>query len=159
MRLHTVKGCGRTWVKVHSRLQLMAQDWRGYAKEVRLGTMKRAYRGNWWSLLQQKTTEVWRCQYHEMTTKNSSNSGVQAVSTRCVLQRAGLKKWPKTLEEPRRLWVESQTLDGWSLILLLIVTVPWYFSFLKEESILVEATVKRLLIVKRLWILKDIWIF
>jgi hypothetical protein len=29
-------------------------------------------------------------------------------------------------------------------------------SLLKEESILVEPTVKRLLIVKRLWILKDI---
>jgi hypothetical protein len=30
------------------------------------------------------------------------------------------------------------------------------FSLLKEETILVEPTVKRLLIVKRLWILKDI---
>jgi hypothetical protein len=38
----------------------------------------------------------------------------------------------------------SQTLDGWSLILLLIVTVPGYFSLLKEESILVEFTAKRL---------------
>jgi hypothetical protein len=38
----------------------------------------------------------------------------------------------------------SQALDGWSLILLLIVTVPWDFSLLKEESILVEPTVERL---------------
>jgi hypothetical protein len=29
------------------------------------------------------------------------------------------------------------------------MTVPWYFSLLKEENILVEPTVKRL------WILKD----
>ena len=33
--------------------------------------------------------------------------------------------------------------------LLLIVSVPWYFSLLKEENILVEPTVKRLLIVKK----------
>jgi hypothetical protein len=37
--------------------------------------------------------------------------------------------------------------------LLLIVTEPWYFLLLKENSIIVEPTVKRLLIVKRLWIL------
>ena len=43
--------------------------------------------------------------------------------------------------------------------MLLTVTVPWYFSLLKEESILVEPTVKRLLIVKRLWILKEIGYF
>jgi hypothetical protein len=67
-----------------------------------------------------------------------------------VLQRAWLEKWPKPLEEPRRSWVDPRhwTIGVW--FLLLIVTVPWYFSLLKEESILVEPTVKRL------WILKDI---
>jgi hypothetical protein len=30
-------------VKVQPPLQLMAQDWRGHAKDLRLGTMKRAY--------------------------------------------------------------------------------------------------------------------
>jgi hypothetical protein len=53
----------------------------------------------------------------------------------------------------------SQTLDGWSLSLILIVTVPWYCSLLKEESILVDPTVKRHLIVKTIWILKDIRYF
>jgi hypothetical protein len=41
------------------------------------------------------SSSVWRCQYHEMTTKNSSSSGVQASGTyrtRCVLQRAELVK-------------------------------------------------------------------
>jgi hypothetical protein len=37
--------------------------------------------------------------------------------------------------------------------------VPRYYSLLKEESILVDPTVKRLLIVKRLWILKYIGYF
>jgi hypothetical protein len=37
-----------------------------------------------------------------------------------------------------------------------VVTVPWYFSFLKEEIILVELTVKRLLIVKRLDFKRDL---
>jgi hypothetical protein len=53
----------------------------------------------------------------------------------------------------------SQTLDGWSLILILIVTVSWYFSLLKEESILVEPTVKRLWNVKGFWISKYIGYF
>jgi hypothetical protein len=43
--------------------------------------------------------------------------------------------------------------------LLLIVTVPGYFSLLKEESILVEFTAKRLWNAKRLWILKEIRYF
>jgi hypothetical protein len=37
----------------------------------------------------------WRCQYHEMTTKNSSSSGVQAAGaykTSCVLQGPELEK-------------------------------------------------------------------
>ena len=37
-----------------------------------------------------------------------------------------------------------QTLDGWSLILLLIVTMPDIFSLLKKEDILLEFTVERL---------------
>ena len=49
------------------------------------------------------------------------------------------------------------TVGDW--FLLLIVTVPWYFSLLKEESILVEPTVKRLWMFKRLSILKDIGYF
>jgi hypothetical protein len=40
-------------VKVQLQLQLKAQNWRGHAV-------------------------FWRCQYHEMTTKSSSRSGVQA---------------------------------------------------------------------------------
>ena len=69
--------------------------------------------------LQWKTAAFWRCQYHEMTTKNSSTSGVQASGAyrmTHVLQRAWLEKWLKPLEEPRRSWVGSQTLDGWRLI-------------------------------------------
>jgi hypothetical protein len=55
--------------------------------------------------LQQKTEVFWRYQNYEVTTKNSSNSGVQAAGmyqTRCVLQRAELEKQPKLLEDPRR---------------------------------------------------------
>ena len=37
-------GHGRPLVKVQPHLQLMAQDRRGHAKELRLGTMKRAYK-------------------------------------------------------------------------------------------------------------------
>ena len=47
-----VRGQGRPLVKVQPQVQLKAQDLRGHAV-------------------------FWRCQYHEMTTKNSSNSGVQ----------------------------------------------------------------------------------
>jgi hypothetical protein len=38
-----MRGHGRPLVKVQPQLQLMAQDRRGHAKELRLGTMKRAY--------------------------------------------------------------------------------------------------------------------
>jgi hypothetical protein len=37
-----VRGHGRPLVKVQPQLQLVAQDGRGHAKELRLGTMKRA---------------------------------------------------------------------------------------------------------------------
>ena len=48
----------------------------------------------------------------------------------------------------------SQTLDSWSLIFAFDCDCALIFSLLKEETVLVEPTVKRLLIVKRLWILK-----
>jgi hypothetical protein len=38
-----VRGHGRPLVKVQPQSQLMAQDWRGHAKELRPSTMKRAY--------------------------------------------------------------------------------------------------------------------
>jgi hypothetical protein len=38
-----VRGHRRPLVKVQPQLQLMVQDRRGYTKELRLGTMKRAY--------------------------------------------------------------------------------------------------------------------
>jgi hypothetical protein len=47
-------------------------------------------------------------------------------------------------------------LDGWRLIFAFDCDCALIFSLLKEETILVEPTVKRLLIVKRLWILKNI---
>jgi hypothetical protein len=48
----------------------------------------------------------------------------------------------------------SQTLDGWRLIFAFDCNCAPIFSLLKEETILVEPTVKRLLIVKRICILK-----
>jgi hypothetical protein len=53
----------------------------------------------------------------------------------------------------------SQTLDGWRLIFAFDCDSALIFSLLKEETILVEPTINRLLIVKRLWILKDIGYF
>jgi hypothetical protein len=46
-------------------------------------------------------------------------------------------------------------LDGWRLIFAFDCDCALIFSLMEEETILVEPTVKRLLIVKRLWILKD----
>jgi hypothetical protein len=46
-------------------------------------------------------------------------------------------------------------LEGWRLIFAFDCDCALIFSLLKEEIILVEPTVKRLLIVKRLWILKE----
>jgi hypothetical protein len=67
----------------------------------------------------------------------------------------------QVLGEPQKIMSGSQILDSLSLSLSLslIVTVPWYCFLLKEESILMEPTAKRLLIVKRLWILKEIEYF
>jgi hypothetical protein len=39
-----VRGQGRPLVKVQPQLQLMAQNGRGHAEELRLGTMKKAYK-------------------------------------------------------------------------------------------------------------------
>ena len=47
-------------------------------------------------------------------------------------------------------------MDGWRLTFAFDCDCALIFSLLKEETVLVEPTVKRLLIVKRLWILKDI---
>jgi hypothetical protein len=83
-----MRGHGRPLVKV----QLMAQDLRGHAKELGLGTRKRAYE----RLLvkptcKQKSPVYWRCQYHGMINKNSSDSEVDQPELR-VLQRAELEK-------------------------------------------------------------------
>jgi hypothetical protein len=56
-------------------------------------------------------------------------------------------------------WVDSRHWTTGVWFLILIVIVPWYFSLLKEESILVDPTFNRLLVVKRLWILKKIEYF
>jgi hypothetical protein len=48
------------------------------------------------------------------------------------------------LEEPRRSSVGSQTLDGWRLIFVFDCDCALIFSLLKEETVLVESTVKRL---------------
>jgi hypothetical protein len=47
---------------------------------------------------------------------------------------------------------------GWLEIFAFDYDCVLIFPLLKEETILVEPTVKRLLIVKRLWILKEIGI-
>jgi hypothetical protein len=90
---------------------------------------------------QQGSTGSWSLEDNVCTTKGRAREVTQALG--------GIQK----------IVSGSQTLDSWSLILLLIVTVSWYFSLLKEESILVEPTVKRLLIVKILQILKEIGYF
>ena len=43
MELGTVRGHGRPLEKVHPHLQLMAQDLRVHANELRIVTMKRTY--------------------------------------------------------------------------------------------------------------------
>ena len=50
-------------------------------------------------------------------------------------------------------------MDSWRLIFAFDCGCALIFSLSKEETVLVEPTVKRLLIVKRLWILKDIGYF
>ena len=45
-------------------------------------------------------------------------------------------------------------MDCWRLIFTFDCDCGLIFSFLKEETILVEPTINRLLIVKRLWIFK-----
>jgi hypothetical protein len=50
-------------------------------------------------------------------------------------------------------------LDGWRLIFAFDCDCALIFSLLKEETIFVEPTVKRLLIVKRLKILREMDIF
>jgi hypothetical protein len=47
-------------------------------------------------------------------------------------------------------------LNGWRLIFAFDCDCALIFSPLKEENILVDPTVQRLLIVKRFWILKYI---
>ena len=45
-------------------------------------------------------------------------------------------------------------MDSWRLTFAFDCDCALIFSLLKEETVLVEPTVKRLLIVKRLWIFK-----
>lgn len=68
-----------------------------------------------------------------------------------MLQRAELGEVTQALGGAQKNVSGSQTFDGWSLLLLFIVTAPLYFSLSKEESILVKSTVKRLLNCKRYW--------
>ena len=50
-------------------------------------------------------------------------------------------------------------MDGWRLTFAFDYDCALIVSLLKDETVLVEPTVKRLLIVKRLWILKEMDIF
>ena len=109
LRLGTLKGQRKPLVKMQPHLQLMAQDWRSHAKELRLRTMKRAY--------------------GRLLVKPSYNGRQQCI------RDASTMRWPPRTAaavgyrqlEPRRQavcykgqgWrsdpVGSQTLDSWSL--------------------------------------------
>jgi hypothetical protein len=140
----------------------MAQDWRSHAKKLRCGTMKRANE----RLLVKPSYSGRQQRFGDASTMRWPPRTAAAVECRQLEPRRqdvcykgqGWKSDPSPWRS-QKIVSGSQTLDGWSLILLLIVTVPWYFSLLKEENISVEPTVKRLWIFKRLWILKDIGYF
>ena len=81
-----------------------------HANELRLGTMKRAYK----KLLakpscSRKHQYIGRCQYHGKITKNSSHSGVNQPELR-VLQRTELEKWCQPFEGSQTLEQETVTL-------------------------------------------------
>jgi hypothetical protein len=146
LMLGTVRSHGRPLVKVESQLQLMAQDWRGHAKELRLGTMKRAY-----ERLLLKPSYSWRQQcFGDASTMRWPPRTAAALEYRQLKPRRQAmcykgQSWrrdpspwgsPEDSELDPRHWMVGE----W--FLLLIVNVPWYFSLLKEESILVGPTVK-----------------
>jgi hypothetical protein len=75
----------------------------------------------------------------------------------CPKGRAG--EVTKALGRIQKIVSGSQTLDIWSLILILILILIVPHIFPLEGSILVEPTVKSHLIMKRRWILKEIRYF
>jgi hypothetical protein len=117
--LGTVRGHGGLLVKVQVQSLLTDQDWRGHAKDLRLGTIERAYE----RLLVKSSSSrrsqciYWRCQYHGMITKHSSTSGVDQLE----LQRAELEKWPKPFGGVQKIMCRSQILKQEAITLKL----PW----------------------------------
>ena len=135
LRLSTVR-C-QTWplVKVQPQLQL-SQDWRGHAKELRLGTMKRAHE----RLLLKPSYSGRQQHFRDASTMRRPPRIAAAVEYRqleprrqCVCYKGhGWRSDPSTWRslEDRELDPRHWMVGDW--FLLLIVTVPWYFSLLKE---------------------------
>ena len=145
-RAAEARHCERPWKAIgkSAQLQLIAQDWRGHAKELRLGTMKRAYerllvKPNY-SRSQQCFGDASAMRWSPRTAAAAEyrqlESRRQAVCYKGQSWRSDPSPWrgPKDCELYPRHW----TIIVW--VLLLIVTMPWYFSLLKEESILMEPT-------------------
>lgn len=114
LRLRTVRGQERPLVKLQPQQQLKAQDYRGHAEKLGVGTMKRAHE----RLLVKgqpscsRRPTFWRCQSHRMPTTNSDSSGVGPAEARkpvCAAEgRAG--KRPKAIGGVQRAVSGSQTL-------------------------------------------------
>jgi hypothetical protein len=107
---------------------LTAQDWRGHAKELRLGTMKRAYE----RLLVKPGCSERPQQIGDASTIGWSPRTAVAVEWSQpeprVLQRAELEMWPKTFGEAQEIMFGFQTLEQEAIMLKL----PWRLQNVQE---------------------------
>jgi hypothetical protein len=154
LRLRTVTGLGRPLMKVQPQLQFMTQDWRGHAKELRLGTMKRAYE----RLLVKPSCRRQQC-FGDASTMRWPPRKAAAVEYRQLEpRRQGMcykgQSWRSDPSPWRSLEDIEWILDiGWLEFDSAFDCDCALILFPLEGSILVEPTVKRL------WILKDIGYF
>ena len=119
-----------------------------------LSPWREPMRGYWWSLITEEDSSVLEmpvpCDDHQEQQQQWSTGSWSLEDKLCATKgRAG--KVMQALGGARKIvsWIpDIEPLEFW--VLLLVVTVPWYVSLLKEESILVEPTVERLWNFKRL---------
>jgi hypothetical protein len=138
LRLSTERCHGRPWWRCSFSHNWWPKTWRDQTLELRLGTMKRAYEAIGEAQLKWKIAVFWRCQYYEWPPRTAAAEYWQLEPRKQGMCYKG-QSWrsdPSPWRNPDFV-SGSQTLDSWSLLLLL--TVPWYFFPLEGRKDFSEA--------------------
>jgi hypothetical protein len=124
LRLGILRGQRRPLMKMQPQLQLMAQDWRGYARSWGLASWREPMRGYWWSFVAVEDPRILEIASTIGWSPRTAAAIERRQSEPWVLQRAELEKWPKVFRGAQKIMCGSQTLEQEAVTL----KMPWRFQ-------------------------------